>query len=206
MDSARTMAPVDVMMQRSPLAERHPDHAMLRRLGCLSNRLGDFTCLTVAEADATLLVPDHNERGESEAPAALNNLGDTVDVDQLIDELAIAVVTVPASASVSLSCHIACSSNRLAQPSKTALKTQSALSSAIGKCLYTAVVKIGTAVEHYILYAGFCRPRGDQLSNSRPCVPIGAGLPGSPDFGLQGRSGRECSADDIVNDLSVNVL
>ena len=38
-----------------------------------------------------LLVADDHERGEAEAPAALHHLGDAVDVDELVDELAVAI-------------------------------------------------------------------------------------------------------------------
>ena len=34
------------------------------------------------------------ERGEAETPAALHHLGDAVDADQLVDELAVAAVAV----------------------------------------------------------------------------------------------------------------
>jgi hypothetical protein len=42
----------------------------------------------VTEADATLLVADDNERGKAETLAALHNLGDAIDVNELIDEFA----------------------------------------------------------------------------------------------------------------------
>ena len=51
----------------------------------------------MAEADAALLVADDDERGEAEAPAALHHLGDAIDVNELVDELAVAlaIVAVP---------------------------------------------------------------------------------------------------------------
>ena len=63
-------------------------------LGRLADRFRHFARLAVAEADAALLVADDHEGGEAEAPAALHDLGDAVDVDQLVDELAVAVVAV----------------------------------------------------------------------------------------------------------------
>jgi hypothetical protein len=45
--------------------------------------------LAVAEADPALLVADHDQRREPEAPAALHHLGDAVDVDELVGELAV---------------------------------------------------------------------------------------------------------------------
>ena len=64
----------------------------------------------MTEADAALLVADDDERCEAEAPAALDDLGDAVDVDELVDEFAVALfpVTVALAAAVPtlLSCAI----------------------------------------------------------------------------------------------------
>jgi hypothetical protein len=61
----------------------------------------------MAEADATLLVTDDDERGETEPTAALHHLGDAVDVDELVDEFAVALFTVAtATAFPTFLCHI----------------------------------------------------------------------------------------------------
>ena len=86
--------PCDVMMQRAARAQRHEDHVALGRFGRLADGLGHLARLAVAEADPALLVADDDERGETEAPAALDHLGDAVDVDQLVDEFAVALVAV----------------------------------------------------------------------------------------------------------------
>jgi hypothetical protein len=49
----------------------------------------------VSEADAALLVADHDQGGEAETPAAFDHLGHAVDVDELIDELAVALFVAP---------------------------------------------------------------------------------------------------------------
>ena len=43
------------------------------------------------EADAALLIADHDQRGKAEPAAALDDFGDTVDVHELVDELAVAL-------------------------------------------------------------------------------------------------------------------
>jgi hypothetical protein len=48
----------------------------------------------MAEANTALLVADDDESSEAEALAALNHLGDAVDVDELVDELAVPLFTV----------------------------------------------------------------------------------------------------------------
>src|SRR5262249_49893399 len=60
-------------------------------------RLRHLARLAVAEANAALLVADDDERGKAEAAAALHHLGDTVDVDELVDELAVALLAVTAA-------------------------------------------------------------------------------------------------------------
>ena len=95
---AGAVAAVHVVMQRAAFAQRHADQAALGRLGRLADRLRHFARLAVAEADAALLVADDDERGEAEARAALHHLGDAVDVDELVDELAVALFAVAAFA------------------------------------------------------------------------------------------------------------
>ena len=75
-------------MQRAALAQRHADQAALGGVGRLADRFRHLARLAVAEADAALLVADDDERGEAEAPAALHHLRHTIDVDELVDELA----------------------------------------------------------------------------------------------------------------------
>ncbi len=45
----------------------------------------------MAEADPALAVADDDERGKAEAPAALDDLGDAIDVDEPVDEFAVAL-------------------------------------------------------------------------------------------------------------------
>jgi hypothetical protein len=60
-------------------------------LARLHHRLGDrdrhFARLAVAEADAAGAVADHGQRGEAELLAALDDLGDAVDRDQLLEQV-----------------------------------------------------------------------------------------------------------------------
>src|SRR5205809_6420564 len=52
----------------------------------------------MAETRAALAVADHNQRRKAEALAALNRLGDAVDVDELLDQLLAAVVVAATAA------------------------------------------------------------------------------------------------------------
>ena len=61
----------------------------------------------MAEADAALLVADDDERGEAEPPAALHHLGDAVDVHELVEELAVALVALPVAVAFAFRAAIA---------------------------------------------------------------------------------------------------
>ena len=71
-----------------PLDERDLEQVLLGLLGALADRLGHLVGLAEAGADVAVLVADDDERREREAPAALDDLGDAVDVDDAVDELA----------------------------------------------------------------------------------------------------------------------
>src|SRR6266705_2603166 len=64
------------------------EEVLLRVLDRLRDRQRHLARLAVADADPVDLVPDHDERGEGEAPATLDHLGDAVDLDHAFLELA----------------------------------------------------------------------------------------------------------------------
>jgi hypothetical protein len=100
-----------------PLAQGDADQAALGRLGRLADRLRHLAGLAVAEADAALLVADDDERRKTEAAAALHDLGDAVDVDQAVHELAVTLFAlVPALSG--FSCHSTFSLARAAGPAR----------------------------------------------------------------------------------------
>src|SRR4029077_18338719 len=99
-DLAGAVTAGDVVMQRAALAQRHAGEPALGGLGRLADRFGHLARLAVAEADPTLLVADHHQRGKAEAPSALHHFGDAVDVDELVDEFAVALF-----ASMGITCH-----------------------------------------------------------------------------------------------------
>ena len=105
---AGAMTALDVVMQRAARAQRHEDQFALGGFGRLADRFRHFARLAVAEADAALLVADDDERRETETPAALDDLGDAIDVDELVDEFAVALLAVTAAVAVvpTFLCHI----------------------------------------------------------------------------------------------------
>jgi hypothetical protein len=67
---------------------RDREEVLLRVLDGLGDRERDLARLAVADADAVDLVAHDDERREREAPAALDDLRDAVDLDDALLELA----------------------------------------------------------------------------------------------------------------------
>src|SRR5215218_8778522 len=84
-----------VVVQRATAAQRDTEMPAVGGTGRLADRLRHFARLAVAEPDPALLVADDDQRGETEAPAALHHLGDAVDVHELVDKLAVALFPLP---------------------------------------------------------------------------------------------------------------
>src|SRR5439155_24046176 len=66
---------------------RHGEEVLLRVVDALRDRERNRARLPVAHPDAVDLVADHDERREGEAPAALDHLGDAVDLDHAFLQL-----------------------------------------------------------------------------------------------------------------------
>ena len=77
----------DLVRDRRPVL-RHREQVLLRVVDGLRDRERHLARLAVADADAVDLVADHDERREREPPAALDDLGDAVDLDHALLELA----------------------------------------------------------------------------------------------------------------------
>jgi hypothetical protein len=76
----------DLVWYRVP-GQGHLSELATRRVDGLSDRLRHLVRLTRREADATLAVADRHERVERESPAALYDLGDAIDRDDVLDEV-----------------------------------------------------------------------------------------------------------------------
>jgi len=74
---------------------RYLKDVLLRVVDGLRDRQRDLPRLSVADADAVNLVADDDERREREAPPALDDLRDPVDLDDALLELARLQLDVP---------------------------------------------------------------------------------------------------------------
>src|SRR5262249_2909713 len=107
-DTAGAVPTGDVVMQGAALPPRDPGQVAPGGARCLADRLRHLARLAVAETDPTLLVADDDQRRKAEALAALDDLRHAIDVDQLVDELAVALLALPApfaSAAFAFRCH-----------------------------------------------------------------------------------------------------
>src|SRR5579883_2157493 len=77
----------DLVWDRAP-GEGDRRHAPAGRVDRLAHGLGDLVGLAGGEADLPLPVADGDEGVEGEAPAALDDLGDAVDGDHVLEQLA----------------------------------------------------------------------------------------------------------------------
>ena len=94
-DLAGAMTPGDVVVQRASLAQRHAGKPALGGVSRFADRLRNLARFSVTEADAALLVADDNKRGKAEAAAAFDDFGDPIDVDELVDKLAVTLFVAP---------------------------------------------------------------------------------------------------------------
>jgi hypothetical protein len=84
------MSANDFVRDRSA-RHRDRDHVAARSVDSLAYCLRNFVCLSGRKSDATLSVSNRDERVEGEATSALHDLGDTIDGDHVLDELASAI-------------------------------------------------------------------------------------------------------------------
>ena len=66
---------------------RNAEEVLLRALDALLDGQRNLVGLAVADTDDAVLVADDDQRGEREAPAALDDLGDAVDLDDAFLEV-----------------------------------------------------------------------------------------------------------------------
>ena len=66
---------------------RHLEHVLARLVVALADGFRNLVRLAEADAHVTRLVADDDQRREAEAPAALHDLRDAVDVDHALFEL-----------------------------------------------------------------------------------------------------------------------
>ena len=148
---ARGVEPTDDLVRDRLPVLRDGEEVLARVLDGLRDRERHLTRLPVAQADAVDLVADDDERREREPPAALHDLGDAVDLDDPLLELA------------GLAGLRYCS------------KLEPSFARALGEGLHASVVQVAGAVEHAGLDAGLLRRLGERLADGGRLLGLRAG-------------------------------
>src|SRR5262249_34554775 len=86
-----------------PIHDRYREERLLGALDRLADGFGDLVRLAQAETDTTTAIANNHQRTEAEAPPALDHLGHSVDLNDLLLELHAAVGL--DTASPSANCH-----------------------------------------------------------------------------------------------------
>jgi hypothetical protein len=81
------------LVRNCTACHRNRHHVAARAIDSLAHGLGDFVCLAGGKAHASLAIADGNERVEGEATSALYYLRDTIDRNDVLDELAATFTT-----------------------------------------------------------------------------------------------------------------
>jgi hypothetical protein len=89
------MMPMDVVMERTPLSQRNADQIAFRRISRFLDGVWHLTGLAMAKTDASLLIANDYKSGEPKTPATFNHLGDAIDMNEFVYELAIAILALP---------------------------------------------------------------------------------------------------------------
>jgi hypothetical protein len=84
-DAAGAVDDLDLVGDRRP-DHRDLDQVLLRVLDALADRLRDLAGLAEPDPDVARAVTDDDDRAEAEPPAALDDLGDSVDLDDALLE------------------------------------------------------------------------------------------------------------------------
>src|SRR6185295_16013903 len=159
----------DLVGDRRP-DHRDPDQVLLRVLHALADGLGHLAGLAEPGADVARAVADDDDRGEAEAPAALDDLRHAVDLDDALLERELVGVD---------ACHVSSSRSEV----------ETGFSGGIGERLDPPVVPEPGSIEDDALDTGGLRPLGDQEADDGRL--IGLRLTGAAELLLDGRRGGE---------------
>jgi hypothetical protein len=146
----------DNFMGNGPVNKGKIHHITLGVLDCFADSFRHFTCLSKTTANLTVTVAHDDQRAEAEAPAALYDLGHTINGDDLIHKIGLLLVFV---------CQV-CSS----------LKLQALFAGAFSNSFDPAVKEKAVAVKNHRCNVFFDCFFCDQISEFARCSYI-AGLP-----------------------------
>jgi hypothetical protein len=142
-----------------------------------------------------MIVADDHDSPEAEAPATLNDLGGTSDMnDALVELLAFVLVLRPPPFSSFLAWH------------PVLLELQSAFAGPVGQRLDPTVIRVTAAIEHDLLQTLGQSPLGHQLAHARGLLCLVQARQVLAHFRIQGRGRSQGVPHVVINHLGIDVL
>ena len=164
---------------------RDPDQVLLRVLDALADGLRHLAGLAEPGTDVARAVTDDDDRAEAEPPAALDDLGDSIDLDDALLERELGWVD---------PCHVGSFRSEV----------EAGFAGGIGERLDPPVVPEPGSIEDDLLDAGGLGPLGDEPTDDGRL--LGLGSTRSAKLLLRRRGRGERPAGRVVDDLGVDVV
>ena len=195
-DAAATEFPND-LMRDGVLEYGDLDQGFAGGIGSFADGLGDFIGLAETEADAALAIPGNDEGAEREAAATLDDLGASVDENDLLGEVGLIAAGVAAAITLIISAFAGFSHK---------LKFEASFTGGVGKGLDLAMVLQAAAVEDDLGDILGLAALGNETADFHGRVLVCAGFLVSLEITLGGIRGSDGFALLVIDDLGVNVL
>ena len=157
--------PLDVVMQRAALAQRHADHAALGLLGRLADRLRHLARLAGAVADAALPSPTTTIAAKPKRRPPFTTFATRL----MVTSLSISSLSSSRSSRPIAIARGHGRNRRVNVPCANSSERQAALAGGVGQRLDAAVIHVAAAVEHDFLRRR--RPWRARRSACRPRPP-----------------------------------
>jgi hypothetical protein len=205
------------LMRDGGFAEGDADHVTPGNLAGFPNGFCDLASLAESEADAATAIARDHEGAEAEAPAAFDDFGGAIDVDDFLAHFTFAEAFVGIEATSATTLHTAAlraaflwgaytdffSHNRFSCGS---LKLESGFTGRVGKRLDFAMVTRAAAVEYDGLNSLAQGGLGGDLTDAFGAGDVGGDFAAFGEtFGAGGRR-DECLPGEIIDKLNVDMF
>src|SRR5690554_7590071 len=172
---------------RSTLDKRNLDHGFGRRLLALGDRRGNFVGLAVTDTDLSVGIADHDERAEAESTTAFDDLRDTINIDDVVDQIWVAFLSTVSH-------------------NDTFLEFQPAFTRAIRHGRNAPVIDETVPVEYDFVDPFLLNPLGQDFSDLAGLLDLLHVLIALAKALLNRRGAHQGMPAHVVNDLSVDML
>src|SRR5690554_6131871 len=172
---------------RSTLDKRNLDHGFGRRLLALGDRRGNFVGLAVTDTDLSVGIADHDERAEAESTTAFDDLRDTINIDDVVDQIWVAFLSTVSH-------------------NDTFLEFQPAFTRAIRHGRNAPVIDETVPVEYDFIDPFLLNPLGQVFSDLAGLLDLLHVLIPLTKLHLNRRGAHKDISNHVVNNLNVDML